>query len=92
MLKIVGHFDLALLPNLNEESLTIRAVLNRFLRGNILAAIGPEGDFSHKEIERAKKAGFVSVNLGDTVLKVETAAIVVAGFVRLRTLLLGKDS
>lgn len=92
MLGIAKDFDLALLPNLEEESLTIRAVLNKFLSGNILAAIGPEGDFSKGEIERAKKAGFVSVSLGDTVLKVETAAIVVAGFVRLRTLLLGKES
>lgn len=92
LLGIAQQFDLALLPNLDEDSVTIRAVLNKFLRGNIIVAIGPEGDFSRDEIEQARKAGFVSVSLGDTVLKAETAAIVVAGFVRLRTLLLGEGA
>lgn len=92
LLTIAKSFDIALLPNLAEDSITIRAVLNKFLRGNILAAIGPEGDFSAREIEQAKNAGFISVSLGETVLKAETAAIVVAGFVRLRTLLVGKGA
>ena len=92
LLKISNQFDLALIPNLNEHSVSIRVILNKFLRGNILVAIGPEGDFSDKEIKQAENTGFVSVTLGDTVLKVDTAAIVVAGFVRLRTLLLGKEA
>jgi 16S rRNA (uracil1498-N3)-methyltransferase len=38
--------------------------------------IGPEGDFSTKEIELAKSSGFKSVSLGTARLRTETAAIV----------------
>ena len=37
--------------------------------------IGPEGDFTPDEVELAIKHGCIPVSLGDTVLKVETAAI-----------------
>jgi 16S rRNA (uracil1498-N3)-methyltransferase len=38
--------------------------------------IGPEGDFSSEEIELAKKAGYITVTLGESRLRTETAAIV----------------
>ncbi|WP_066218640.1 16S rRNA (uracil(1498)-N(3))-methyltransferase [Formosa haliotis] len=38
--------------------------------------IGPEGDFSTKEIELALKNNFIPVTLGNTRLRTETAAIV----------------
>ncbi|WP_296384448.1 16S rRNA (uracil(1498)-N(3))-methyltransferase [Winogradskyella sp.] len=38
--------------------------------------IGPEGDFSVKEIEQAIKSNFIPVTLGETRLRTETAAIV----------------
>jgi len=38
--------------------------------------IGPEGDFSVKEIQQAMVAGFIPVSLGTTRLRTETAAIV----------------
>ena len=41
---------------------------------NIL--IGPEGDFSHEEIETALKKGWEQISLGDSRLRTETAAIV----------------
>ena len=43
---------------------------------NITILIGPEGDFSTKEIELALKHQFIPVTLGDTRLRTETAAIV----------------
>jgi 16S rRNA (uracil1498-N3)-methyltransferase len=43
---------------------------------NITILIGPEGDFSTKEIEIAIKNKFIPVTLGDTRLRTETAAIV----------------
>ncbi|AXP82845.1 Ribosomal RNA small subunit methyltransferase E [Mariniflexile rhizosphaerae] len=43
---------------------------------NITILIGPEGDFSSKEIEMALKNKFIPVTLGDTRLRTETAAIV----------------
>ena len=41
-----------------------------------LILIGPEGDFSSKEIELALKHNFKPVSLGETRLRTETAAIV----------------
>lgn len=42
----------------------------------ILVMIGPEGDFSEEEVAMALDAGFVPVSLGESRLRVETAAIV----------------
>ena len=41
-----------------------------------LVLIGPEGDFSETEIKTARESGFQEVNLGDAVLRTETAGIV----------------
>lgn len=40
--------------------------------------IGPEGDFSQKEIEEALANGFTAVSLGNTRLRTETAGLVAA--------------
>ncbi|HET8859151.1 16S rRNA (uracil(1498)-N(3))-methyltransferase [Marivirga sp.] len=41
-----------------------------------LILIGPEGDFTKEEIELARQNGFVSVSLGNSRLRTETAGIV----------------
>ena len=38
--------------------------------------IGPEGDFTKQELEKANNNGFKNVSLGDTRLRSETAGIV----------------
>jgi 16S rRNA (uracil1498-N3)-methyltransferase len=43
-----------------------------------LVIIGPEGDFTHEEIESAIKNNFVPVSLGNTRLRTETAGMVAA--------------
>ena len=43
---------------------------------NSLILIGPEGDFSTKEINLAIEQGFTPVTLGNTRLRTETAALV----------------
>lgn len=43
---------------------------------NITILIGPEGDFSVKEIKTALQNNFIPVTLGETRLRTETAAIV----------------
>lgn len=43
---------------------------------DITILIGPEGDFSVKEIEMALKNNFIPVTLGDSRLRTETAAVV----------------
>ena len=42
---------------------------------NNIILIGPEGDFSYKEIELAQKNDFIPISLGESRLRTETAAI-----------------
>ncbi|HQU56828.1 MAG: RsmE family RNA methyltransferase [Chitinophagaceae bacterium] len=44
-------------------------------QSNTIIAIGPEGDFSPTEIQRANENDFIPVSLGDTRLRTETAGI-----------------
>ena len=45
--------------------------------GHWFLVIGPEGGFSRTEIDTAQALGFVAASLGDQVLRVETASLVV---------------
>ncbi len=42
---------------------------------SVTILIGPEGDFTSKEIDASLEAGFIPVTLGDLVLRVETATL-----------------
>jgi 16S rRNA (uracil1498-N3)-methyltransferase len=42
---------------------------------NVMIFIGPEGDFSRKEIQFAKQKNFTEISLGSSRLRTETAAI-----------------
>jgi len=44
---------------------------------DVLVLIGPEGDFSTREIEAAEKSGFQNLHLGESRLRTETAGVVV---------------
>lgn len=46
-------------------------------KNDILVLIGPEGDFSPREIQAATNAGFDNLDLGQTRLRTETAGVVV---------------
>ena len=78
-----SEFDLKLIPHLTGKREGLKEVLDRTKPFNILVLIGPEGDFSAKEVNLAMEAGFVPVSLGDSVLRVDTAAIAVASFIKL---------
>ncbi len=83
---IVAHsqnFDLKLIPTLSDERKHIKEVLDISKPNNILILIGPEGDFAPEEVEMAKNAGFISVSLGDSVLRVSTAAVAVVSYIKL---------
>jgi 16S rRNA (uracil1498-N3)-methyltransferase len=75
------EFDLRLIPTLSGERKPLKEVFSRGSPKNILVLIGPEGDFSEQEVWLAKKYGFIPVSLGDTVLRVDTAAIAVTSFI-----------
>lgn len=76
-------YDLKLIPTLSGERRALREILAKPKAKNILVLIGPEGDFTLKEINLAKKAGCILVSLGDLVLRIETAAVAIVSFIRL---------
>nr|WP_315140512.1 16S rRNA (uracil(1498)-N(3))-methyltransferase [uncultured Flavobacterium sp.] len=57
-----------------RDKKSLKSVLNTNTKTTIL--IGPEGDFSEKEIELALDHNFIPVTLGNTRLRTETAAVV----------------
>lgn len=49
----------------------------------VVAAIGPEGGFSDTELRQAAAAGWQPIGLGPRILRVETAAVLLAGILTL---------
>lgn len=80
-------FDLKLIPTLSGDNKHVREVLGDSRPDNMLVLIGPEGDFTPQEIELAQGAGFIPVSLGDSVLRVGTAAIALASYIKLSLLI-----
>ncbi len=77
-------YDLKLIAALIDERKPLKEILDQHPDAkNILVLIGPEGDFTPQEIASAKKHGFIPVTLGDLVLRVDTAAVAIASFIRL---------
>lgn len=78
-----GNFDgngaLLLFCNERETSENLSEILNEYkncnCEKNIIILIGPEGGFSDREVREIKNFGGVSVSLGKTILKTDTAAI-----------------
>jgi 16S rRNA (uracil1498-N3)-methyltransferase len=66
-IKLIAHCN----PSKNRSKIS-----DVYSRGNdAVILIGPEGDFSEEEIEKAIVAGFVPVHLGNSRLRTETAGI-----------------
>jgi len=76
-------FDLKLIPTLGVERKSLQEALDAAKPKSILVLIGPEGDFTDAELALAMRAGCIPVTLGDTVLRVDTAAIAVVSFIKL---------
>ena len=66
-LQLIAHCE-----ETNKKSLKSVLKPNK----NVTLLIGPEGDFSEKEITLALENNFIPVSLGNTRLRTETAAIV----------------
>ncbi len=79
--------SLNILPYESEENNKIFSILQEKTKKNkiknINVFIGPEGGFDNTEIELALKENFEIVTLGKNILRIETAAIVAAGFCQL---------
>lgn len=73
--KFIAHcYDMPSKPHLQQ-------VLSS--NESALVMIGPEGDFSIDEVNLAKEYGFVSISLGDSRLRTETAALVAVHLMQL---------
>jgi 16S rRNA (uracil1498-N3)-methyltransferase len=57
---------------------TKQGFLNVDFEKEILVMVGPEGDFTEEEIQMAKSKFWNEISLGQSILRVETAGIVVA--------------
>lgn len=66
-LQLIAHCE-------DTDKKTLKSLLKT--NENITLLIGPEGDFSEKEIALAIENKFIPVSLGNTRLRTETAAIV----------------
>ena len=79
VLKSIDSYDLTLFACSQSDSNNLKNTLQEHPNiNNIIIFIGPEGGFTPKEIEVAKKAGCKFVSLGQRILRVETAAIAVS--------------
>lgn len=58
-----------------EKRYSIRTALEGYQGRDVIVLIGPEGDFSKEEAEAAVKAGYIPVQIGDSRLRTETAAL-----------------
>ncbi|MGD0335595.1 MAG: RsmE family RNA methyltransferase [Candidatus Omnitrophota bacterium] len=83
VLRDSAGFDLKLIPTLSGQRKKLKEILGERKAKNILFFIGPEGDFTEKEVLLAQSYGCIPVTLGETVLRVETAAVAVASFIEM---------
>ena len=66
-LQLIAHCE-------ETDKKTLKSVLKK--NENVTLLIGPEGDFSEKEIALALENNYIPVSLGNTRLRTETAAVV----------------
>lgn len=81
----IGKVDLGLILWEDERENRLKTVLRRYKSDGIKrisAFIGPEGGFAEKEIALARENGFISVSMGDLILRAETAAIIIMGIIQ----------
>lgn len=84
LLMAKDSFDLKLIPTLlDSKRKSLKEIFCHSNPRNVLVFIGPEGDFTQEEIDLAISSGCIPVSLGKLVLRVETACIAVASFIRL---------
>jgi 16S rRNA (uracil1498-N3)-methyltransferase len=59
----------------SEQQTKLKDVLHAHSARDIVLAFGPEGGWTQSELELFRDAGWISASLGNTILRVETAAI-----------------
>lgn len=59
-------------------------LFSAYSKGILPILIGPEGDFSEQEVEKAMKSGYISITLGNTRLRTETAGLYACSIAKLK--------
>lgn len=74
--------ELKLLCTVNETSTTIKSVFQNYKKDDrIIIVVGPEGGFTNEEEKKLMEAGFISVSLGNLVLRTETVGLYVMSII-----------
>jgi 16S rRNA (uracil1498-N3)-methyltransferase len=79
--EVIGMAQKFIAHCIEEEKHNLTELLNKSLPSQIIL-IGPEGDFSKKEIDFALQHHFIPVSLGETRLRTETAGVVAAALLK----------
>ena len=77
--KLIAHCD-----NSSERFYLPNVLANLKESENLTILIGPEGDFTPKEVNMALAAGFEPISLGNMRLRTETAALMATAMVSIR--------
>lgn len=79
----LSDYDIKFLCTVNESSQNLKKVLsNMFSGAKILFVIGPDGGFTPEEEKVMMENGFLSISLGNSVLRTETASTFIMSVVR----------
>lgn len=79
----LSDYDIKFLCSVNETSQNIKKVLSNLNRNvRMLFVIGPEGGFTNDEEKRFIENGFISLSLGSSVLRTETASTFIMSVIR----------
>jgi 16S rRNA (uracil1498-N3)-methyltransferase len=65
-----------------KEGEPLKKTLRSLHSKKIYAMVGPEGGFTEGEVKLAKDRGFVPIQLGQRILRTETAAITLVGILQ----------
>ncbi len=79
--------DLVIFAALDKDTKPLKKILSSIKPKNIAIFVGPEGDFSPKEILMAKGEGYHISSLGKLILRVETASIFILSSINYEYLL-----
>jgi len=79
----LSDYDMKFLCTVNESSQNIKKVLSNLNRNvRMLFVIGPEGGFTEEEETKLIENGFISLSLGSSVLRTETASTFIMSVIR----------
>lgn len=79
----LSDYDIKILCTVNENNQNLKKVLSNIPSGaKMLFVIGPEGGFTAQEEKTLIENDFISVSLGNSILRTETASVFIMSVIR----------